>query len=662
MKPHAFVAMPFGKKSGHDGSLIDFNVIYDDLLKPALEAAGFAVFRADEEQAAGDIKTDMFQELLIADLVVADLTLDNPNVWYQLGIRHALRACGILQIQSLRDKQPFAIYTDYKLNYSLKNGVPDPATLENDKKALTKMVKATVASSHGRKISPVYQLLPNFQEPPWQSLRVDGALEFWKTHDVWIDRIELARKNGLIGDLLVLAEEAPVAAFRAEAHIKAGIALRKAKRFDFALEQIEAGLAMDPDNLTGLQEKGICLQRLALQGKANIPQYEVRLHYISMLKIYPNDPETWALLARIDKDAWIQLWRQPNRTPEQMRIDAANSDARLRAAIESYRHAFRGNPGHYYCGINALTLMHVFLFLTGDTRFFIEAKSMAGAVRYAAECESGQSFSSKATLGDLEVLLGTPDTVISAYKEAIAKSEKDWFALNSTLSKLYLLKDLNFRPETVAAGIATFERALAQLNKPQAKWQPRQVILFSGHMIDATDRATPSFPNDKADIAAEKIADVLATLGASEDDLALTQGAAGGDILFAEACTKRGVSIQLLQPYPEAEFIKRFILPSDQGENWRTRYFILKSQLKHPPRIMPDALGDIPNEEMNPYERCNLWLLYTALAYGIDKVHFICLWNGGDGDGDGRGSTAHMYQEVKKRTGQVTWLDTRKLW
>jgi hypothetical protein len=47
------------------------------------------------------------------------------------------------------------------------------------------------------------------------------------------------------------------------------------------------------------------------------------------------------------------------------------------------------------------------------------------------------------------------------------------------------------------------------------------------------------------------------------------------------------------------------------------------------------------------------------LACGIDKVHFICLWNG---DADGQGGTAHMYQEVHKRTGQVTWLDTRKLW
>lgn len=660
MKPHAFVAMPFGKKTGHDGKPIDFNAVYNDLLKPAIETAGFTVFRVDEEQAAGDIKTDMFQELLIADLVVADLTLDNPNVWYELGIRHALRARGILVVQGATDKQPFGIDTYHSLNYTLKNGRPDSSTLESDKKTLTDMVKATLASRHDLRISPVYQLLPNLQEPHWKSLRVGGAQGFWDAYDAWTERIELALQNDHIGDLLVLAEEAPVAAFRAEAHIKAGIALRKADRFDFALEQIEAGLAIDPDNLAGLQEKGTCLQRLALQGKANIPQYEVRLHSINMLKIYPNDPETWALLARMDQDAWIQLWRQPGRTTEQMRSDAACQDARLRAAIESYRHAFRLNPGHYYSGINALTLMHVFLFLTGDSRFFIEAKAMSGAVRYAAEYIQDHSFRSRATLGDLEILLGTPETVTSAYKEAITKSEKDWFALDSTLSRLYLLKDLSFRPEAVAAGIATFEQALAQLNKPEEKWQPRQVFLFSGHMIDATDRAEPRFPNDKADIAAKKIAEVLAALGANEDDLALTQGAAGGDILFAEGCAKFGVRIQLLQPFPEKEFIQRSILPSDQGERWRTRYFALKAQLKNSPRSMPDALGDIPEEVMNPYERCNLWLLHTALASGIDKVRFICLWNGGDADG--RGGTAHLYKEVDKRTGQVTWLDTRKLW
>src|SRR5690242_18394917 len=80
MNPHAFVAMPFGTKRGADGQSIDFNRVYREYIQPALGAAGMEVFRADQEQRAGDIITDMLQELLIADLVVVDVTIDNPNV------------------------------------------------------------------------------------------------------------------------------------------------------------------------------------------------------------------------------------------------------------------------------------------------------------------------------------------------------------------------------------------------------------------------------------------------------------------------------------------------------------------------------------------------------------------------------------------------------
>src|SRR5512139_3711185 len=153
MALHAFVAMPFGTKEG-----IDFNRVYRDYIKPALQGAGFDVFRADEEQRAGDIRTDMFQELLIADLVVADLTIDDPNVWYELGVRHALRARGVVLVSGGRGTTAFDVYTDRKLRYSLKDGAPDPATLEADKHTLTEMVKATMESWHGRKVGPVYNL------------------------------------------------------------------------------------------------------------------------------------------------------------------------------------------------------------------------------------------------------------------------------------------------------------------------------------------------------------------------------------------------------------------------------------------------------------------------------------------------------------------------
>lgn len=658
MKPHAFVAMPFGVKKDSQGNEIDFSRVYTELIRPALEAAGLEVFRADEEERAGDIRTDMFQELLLADLVVADITLDNPNVWYELGVRHALRARGVVLISGGRMPTAFDLYTDRKLRYSIKDLGPDPTMLERDQARLTDMVKQTMESWHGRKVSPVYHLLPYLQEPDWKSLRIGDAREFWERHRDWEGRITLARKSGRIGDVLVLADEAPVAAFRAEAWISAGEALRIAGRFLFGLEQLDRGLAVEPYNLRGLREKGICLQRLALEGKPGHSLDRARAHYREVLEKFPVDPETWALLGRVDKDAWVTAWRQAGKAPALMRDEAAYEDALLRAAIEGYATAYRRNPGHYYSGINALTLMHLHRHLTNDGRYDKEMATMAGAVRFAAEIEidANQIFWAKATLGDLEILVGTPDSTKAAFKEAVAKNDKDWFALNSSRAQLQLLKDLAFQVENVDAGLAVFDRALQKLTRPEDKWQPQRVLLFSGHLIDAPSRPTPRFPAAKEPVAAQKIAEALQKLGAGPEDLALTQGACGGDLLFTEACQQRGVKVQWLQPFDEPTFIQKSVVC--HSETWRERYLKAKANLTTNIRSAPDSLGS-PPKGVDPYERCNLWLLYTALSYGISKVQFICFWDGGGGDGPG--GTAHMYEEVKKRTGQVTWIDTRSL-
>ncbi len=186
-------------------------------------------------------------------------------------------------------------------------------------------------------------------------------------------------------------------------------------------------------------------------------------------------------------------------------------------------------------------------------------------------------------------------------------------------------------------------------------WQPRQVFLFSGHMIDAPGRTPPRFPPEKEPIAAQKIAQTLDELGADSQDLGITQGACGGDILFAEACQQRGVKLQLLQPFEEPDFIENSV--ANGGESWLDRYQAIKHKLNTPPLSAPQELGPL-SEEMDAYERCNLWLLASALSYGAEKVRLVCLWDGGGGDGPG--GTAHMVEEVKKKQGRVVWLDTRK--
>jgi hypothetical protein len=184
----------------------------------------------------------------------------------------------------------------------------------------------------------------------------------------------------------------------------------------------------------------------------------------------------------------------------------------------------------------------------------------------------------------------------------------------------------------------------------------RYVFLFSGHMIDAPGRKEPRFPPKKEKIAAQEIAKKLDELDAGPKDLALCGGACGGDLLFAEACLKCKVRLQIRIPFDEPTFLKNSVTFAEG--NWSERYDAVKNNELAELFIMPKVLGPTP-ENVNPYERNNLWQLYTALSMGPEKVRFICLWDGKGGDGPG--GTKHMHDSVEKRSGLVYVLDTNVL-
>ena len=653
--------MPFGSKPGHDGQLIDFNRVYAEYIRPALEAAGMVVFRADEEERPGDIRGDMFQELLLADLVVADLTLDNPNVWYELGVRHALRARGVVLVQGPRPNQPFDIYTDRKLRYTLRDGAPDPATLAADCAALTAMVRASVASSTRRKVSPVFQLIPNLEQPQWRQLLLAERNEFSDAYAMWARQMEVARQKNRPGDILVLSDETPIRALHREAKRTAGNALLKLKQDQLALEQFELALAIDADDKASREKKAVCLGRLG--------RYEEAREWVRQLTDdYPRDPKCWALLGRVEKEDWLSRWRQVGMAPAQMRAAASHENAALDDAIEPYHQAFIADPADHYSGVSALTL-HLLRRHCGGESNAVVIDNLTGGVLWAsltAQERDRKDYWARASYAELCLLVNPLESVCKEYGSMVAAANRDWFALDSSRQTLYMLRDIDFRPEETAAALLIVERELARSSGP-SPCEPRQVLLFSGHMTDGPGREPARFPADKEALAAEKIAQALDQLGAGEGDLALAQAASGGDLLFLEACRARGVRLQPLLPLEEPEFIERSVLPASNGKHWQQRYFALTDSLGAlgaEPRIMPAELGSLPKDargdEANAFERCNRWLLYTALAWGIDKVRFVCLWNGGGGDGPG--GTAHMYNEVKRRTGRVTWLDTRELW
>jgi hypothetical protein len=266
-----------------------------------------------------------------------------------------------------------------------------------------------------------------------------------------------------------------------------------------------------------------------------------------------------------------------------------------------------------------------------------------------------KSYWARITLAEIKLLSLDKDEVLKFYRYALAIVDNDWFALDSTRQQLMILRDLEFRSETVALILAEIEQEIANLQRPLT---PGKVLLFSGHMIDAPDRATPRFPPEKEAMARELIEAKLKELEAGADDLAICGGACGGDLLFAEACLARGLRVHLYIPFEEPEFLQKSVSFPKDGAKWRARFAAVKSNERTTLFVMPDELGELP-KGVNAYERVNMWQLFTALAFGAERVHFIGLWNGEGGDGPG--GTKHMLEEVKRNAGHVHVIDAKVL-
>src|SRR5262249_19091817 len=90
--PSCFVIVGYGKKTDfNQNKNFDADKTYGNIIKPAGKTAGYTCERDDEIQRAGVIDVPMYERLLTADLVIADLSTANVNAFFELGVRYALR-------------------------------------------------------------------------------------------------------------------------------------------------------------------------------------------------------------------------------------------------------------------------------------------------------------------------------------------------------------------------------------------------------------------------------------------------------------------------------------------------------------------------------------------------------------------------------------------
>ncbi len=158
-KQVCFVVMPFGRKptnlaSENAPAHVNFDVLWEKAINPALEKLGYEAVRADEDLNSLMIP-EMIERLVLADLVVADVSLQNPNVYYEVGIRHASLPDECVLLATDWSKAAFDIKQMRQIRYPLTEEVCSDKNAAKIKKYLLKHIPKLKKGK-----SPVFDALP----------------------------------------------------------------------------------------------------------------------------------------------------------------------------------------------------------------------------------------------------------------------------------------------------------------------------------------------------------------------------------------------------------------------------------------------------------------------------------------------------------------------
>jgi hypothetical protein len=160
-KPICFMIMPYGRKAtqaeaGRGVPEIDFNALWDRAFAPTIIALGYEPVRADQDTGALII-TQMLERPYFADLVLADMTIPNGNVYYEIGIRHAARERGCVLLAADWSKALFDVAQMRTVRYPMPEGDITAATAQ----AIAAAIKDPIGQL-ARGVSPMRQSIRGY--------------------------------------------------------------------------------------------------------------------------------------------------------------------------------------------------------------------------------------------------------------------------------------------------------------------------------------------------------------------------------------------------------------------------------------------------------------------------------------------------------------------
>ncbi|OQW38426.1 MAG: hypothetical protein A4S08_09900 [Proteobacteria bacterium SG_bin4] len=439
MKPLCFVLMPFGKKPAISGILVDFDAVYHELIAPAIRAAGLDPLRADEEMAGGIIHKPMFERLILCEYAIADLTTANANVFYELGLRHAVRSSSTLLLFAKDTGQlPFDVAPLRSFLYDLgTDGKPKDPEI-----AVASLTTQLQEARQQLADSPVFQLVEGF--PDIKRLKTDVFRERVNYSERIKQTLANARKQGFEAVSAVerdLAQNAKMADIESGVVIDLFLSYRAVRGWQ---EMIDLVAKMSPPLAATVmvqEQLGLALNRAGRSDEAE----KVLLDVIA--KRGPSS-ETYGILGRVYKDRWDNACKNG---------DEFLARGLLRRAIDAYLKGFEADWRDAYPGINAVTLME--LAEPPDPRRL----KILPVVAYAVERRivSGKpDYWDYATCLELAVLAKDEESAADALSSALAAVREPWEP-ETTARNLRLLMDTWRKRGELLAWVETIEKALA---------------------------------------------------------------------------------------------------------------------------------------------------------------------------------------------------------
>ncbi len=401
--PLCFVLMPFGKKAALSGLLIDFDAVYEELIKPSILQAGLEPLRADDEMSGGIIHKPMFERLILCEYALCDLTTANANVYYELGLRHAVRPCTTMLLFAEGAGQlPFDVAPLRAMPYKL-GADGRPLSIIDTQAQLAEKLKASRCANTD---SPIYQLVEGF--PDIQRLKTDVFRDRVDYSQSMKKQLSLARKTGRDAVAAIETVLGKIEDAESGVVIDLFLSYRSVKAWDSMIELVPKMSPPLQATVFVQEQLGLALNRASRGDEAEQVLNEL------IQKRGPSS-ETYGILGRVYKDRWETAVKSGN---------TILAEGLLLKAIATYTKGFESDWRDAYPGVNAVTLMEIKE--PPDSRRSELLPVVTYAVKRRIAGGGSPDYWDYATLLELAVLAKNREEASSALANALANVREPW--------------------------------------------------------------------------------------------------------------------------------------------------------------------------------------------------------------------------------------------